>query len=193
SYVNTSAEVKAESDVCCTSANAVEVVSGLGTGPVIFAPDKNLASYVASKVKTEIIPFDGYCYVHTRFSAEDIRSARLAHPGSPVVVHPECIPEVIALADQVLSTSGMLRYARHSQARALIVATEEGLLARMAREMPAKRFYSPGKTHYCYNMKKTRLEDVLRSLADEIYEIEVDPEIAARARCALDRMVASRP
>jgi quinolinate synthase len=193
SYVNTSAEVKAESDVCCTSANAVEVVSRLGSGPVIFAPDRNLASYVASKVKVEIIPFDGYCYVHSRFSPDDIRSARLAHPGAPVVVHPECNPEVIALADQVLSTSGMLKFARASRAEEFIVATEEGLLARMAREMPAKRFYSPGKARYCYNMKKTRLEDVLRSLADEIYEVRVGPEIAARARSALDRMVASRP
>jgi quinolinate synthase len=193
SYVNTSADVKAESDVCCTSANAVEVVSRLGPGPVVFAPDRNLASYVAGKVKAEIIPFDGYCYVHARFTPEDIQSARLAHPGAPVVVHPECNPEVITLADQVLSTSGMLAFARQSPAGTFIVATEEGLLARMAREMPDKKFYSPGKARYCYNMKKTRPEDVLRSLAEEIYEITIEPGIAARARAALDRMVASRP
>jgi quinolinate synthase len=189
SYVNTSADVKAETDVCCTSANAVEVVSGLGARQVIFTPDRNLAAYVARKVTTEIIPPSGYCYVHQRFSRGDISEARLAHPQAVVMVHPECVSEVIDAADQVLSTSGMLNFARASSAREFVVATEEGLLERMSREMPEKRFYSPGKARYCFNMKKTRLEDVLKSLVDEVYEINLDPEIMRRARKSLERMI----
>lgn len=192
SYVNTNADVKAETDICCTSANAVEVIAGLGGRKVIFTPDKNLASYVSRKVATEIIPYDGYCYVHTRFTAADIRAARKAYSDAPVLVHPECNPEVIDLADHVLSTSGMVKFARESQAREFIVATEEGLLERMAREMPGKRFYSPGKARYCFNMKRIRLEDVLRSLVDEIYEITIEPEVMDRARESLERMISSR-
>jgi quinolinate synthase len=189
SYVNTNADVKAETDVCCTSANAVEVVSGLGARQVIFTPDRNLAAYVARKVNAEIIPPGGYCYVHQRFSRGDIDEARLAHPQAVVMVHPECVPEVIDAADRVLSTSGMLKFARESSAVEFIVATEEGLLERMSREMPGKRFYSPGKARYCFNMKKTRIEDVLKSLVDEVYEISLDPEIMRRARKSLERMI----
>lgn len=192
SYVNTNADVKAETDICCTSANAVDVIASLGARRVIFTPDKNLASYVARKVTTEIIPFNGYCYVHTRFTAADIRAAREAYPAAPVLVHPECNPEVIDLADRVLSTSGMVKFAKESPAKEFIVATEEGLLERMAREMPDKRFYSPGKARYCFNMKRTRLEDVLKSLTDEIYEVTVEPEVMDRARVSLERMISSR-
>jgi quinolinate synthase len=191
SYVNTNADVKAETDICCTSANAMDVVRSLGSRRVIFTPDRNLASYVARKVNTEIIPFNGYCYVHTRFTPGDIRAARAAYPNAPVLVHPECNPEVIDQADHVLSTSGMVKFAKESDAKEFIVATEEGLLQRMAREMPGKRFYSPGKARYCFNMKRIRLEDVLKSLADEIYEITIEPEIMDRARNSLERMIAS--
>lgn len=193
SYVNTNAEVKAESDVCCTSANAVDVVAGLKADRVIFTPDRNLASYVSRKVSTEIIPFDGHCYVHTRFSPEDITAARRAHPLAVVLVHPECNPEVVDLADRVLSTSGMLKFAAESPAEEFVVATEQGLLERMSREMPGKRFYSPGKARFCFNMKKTRPEDVLRSLVDEVYEVTVEPDVMSRARKSLERMVAARP
>jgi quinolinate synthase len=192
SYVNTNADVKAETDICCTSANAVDVIASLGTRRVIFTPDKNLAAYVSRKVDIEIIPFDGYCYVHKRFSADDIRQARLAHPEAEVIVHPECNPEVIDVADHILSTSGMLRFAKESPAKKFIVATEEGLLERMSREMPGKRFYSPGKARYCLNMKKTRLEDVFKSLVDEVYEVTIEPEIMRRARKSLERMIAVR-
>ena len=190
SYVNTNADVKAETDICCTSANAVDVIASLGDRQVIFTPDKNLAAYVGRNLNTEIIPFDGYCYVHTRFTADDIRNARAAHPGAPVLVHPECNPDVIDLADRVLSTSGMVKFAQESQAKEFIVATEEGLLDRMARMMPGKRFYSPGRAHFCFNMKRTRLDDVLRSLEREIYEVTIDPEIMERARASLERMIA---
>jgi len=192
SYVNTNADVKAETDICCTSANAVKVVESLGDRRVLFTPDRNLASYVARKVNTEIIPYDGYCYVHSKFTVDDIRGAREAHPGAVVLVHPECDPEVVDLADHVLSTSGMLRFAAESDQSDFIVATEEGLLERMAHEMPGKHFYSPGKAHFCLNMKKIRLEDVYRSLDEEIYEVTVDPEIMAKARTSLERMISAK-
>jgi quinolinate synthase len=192
SYVNTNADVKAETDICCTSANAVEVVESLGNKRVIFTPDRNLASYVGKKVNTEIIPYDGFCYVHTRFTADAIKGAREAHPDAVVLVHPECNPDVVDLADHVLSTSGMLRFARESDHTEFIIATEEGLIERMADEMPDKRFYSPGRAHFCFNMKKIRLEDVYRSLDEEIYEVTVDAEIMAKARKSLERMIAAK-
>ena len=191
SYVNTNADVKAETDICCTSANAVDVIASIPSRRVIFTPDRNLAAYVARKVNTEIIPFDGFCYVHNRFSADEVRQAKVAHPEAVVIVHPECKPEVIDLADRVLSTSGMMRFAKESEATEFVVATEVGLLERMAREIPGKRFYSPGKARYCFNMKRIRLEDVLRSLVDEVYEIDLEPEIMDRARKPLERMIAS--
>jgi quinolinate synthase len=190
SYVNTNADVKAESDICCTSANAVDVVESIGGKQVLFTPDRNLASFVDRSVNVEIIPYDGFCYVHHRFAAEDIIEAKMAHPDAVVLVHPECNPEVVDLADEVLSTSGMLRYARESSGREFIVATEEGLLERMAREMPGKVFLSPGKARFCFNMKKIRLEDVYTSLRDEVYEVTVDEKIMKRARASLERMIA---
>jgi quinolinate synthase len=189
--VNTNADVKAETDVCCTSANAVEVVQGLETKRVIFTPDRNLASYVGRNVNTEIIPFDGYCYVHMKFSAEDIRDSRAAHPEAVVLVHPECRSEVIDEADEVLSTSGMVEYARSSSAHEFIIATEEGLIERLIREVPDKVFYSAGRARFCFNMKRIRLEDVYRSLVEGIYEVNVPPEIMKRARVSLERMVAA--
>jgi quinolinate synthase len=191
SYVNTNAEVKAVTDVCCTSANAVEVIRNLDAEKVVFTPDRNLASYVGRKVNTEIIPFDGYCYVHMKFSAEDVRRAREAHPDAVVLVHPECRPEVIDEADQVLSTSGMIEYARESTATEFIVATEEGLIERMSRELPGKRFYSAGNAQFCFNMKRIKLEDLYRSLEQEIYEVTVPPEIMKKARVSLERMVSA--
>jgi len=190
SYVNTNADVKAESDICCTSANAVDVVGSIDSKQVLFTPDRNLASFVDRSVNVEIIPYDGYCYVHHRFSAADIIEAKMGHPDAVVLVHPECNPEVADLADEVLSTSGMLRYARASSEKEFIVATEEGLLERMGREMPDKKFLSPGKARFCFNMKKIRLEDVYTSLRDEVFEVTVDEEIMERARASLERMVA---
>ena len=189
SYVNTNADVKAETDICCTSANAVEVVKGLGVERVVFTPDRNLASYVERNVNTEIIPFDGYCYVHMKFSAEDIRASKSTHPDAVVLVHPECRPEVIDEADEVLSTSGMVRYAKESPAGEFIIATEEGLIERLSRELPNKAFYSAGRARFCFNMKRIRLEDVYRSLDEEIYEVVVPPEIMKKARGSLERMV----
>jgi quinolinate synthase len=192
SYVNTNADVKAETDICCTSANAVQVIRSIDSGQVIFTPDRNLASFVGRNVNTEIIPYDGYCYVHTRFTPDDVRRSREAHPEAAVLVHPECNPDVVDLADEVLSTSGMLRFAGESEKQEFIVATEEGLIQRMAREMPEKRFYSAGRAQFCFNMKRIRLEDVYNSLADEVYEVEVDPEIMEKARISLERMISAK-
>jgi quinolinate synthase len=192
SYVNTNADVKAETDICCTSANAVKVVESLGDRRVLFTPDRNLASYVGRKVNTEIIPFDGFCYVHAKFTVDDIKGARQAHPGAIVLVHPECEPKVVDLADHVLSTSGMLRFAGESDERDFIIATEEGLIERMAHELPDKRFYSPGRAQFCFNMKKIRLEDVYRSLNEDVYEVTIDPEIMAKARTSLERMISAK-
>jgi quinolinate synthase len=167
----------------------VDVVESIGGRQVLFTPDRNLASFVGRSVNVEIIPYDGYCYVHHRFSAEDLIEAKMAHPDAVVLVHPECNPEVVDLADEVLSTSGMLRYARESSGEEFIVATEEGLLERMSREMPGKKFLSPGKARFCFNMKKIRLEDVYTSLRDEVYEVTVDEDIMQRARASLERMI----
>ncbi len=167
----------------------MDVVESIGGRQVLFTPDRNLASFVGRSVNVEIIPYDGYCYVHHRFSAEDLIEAKMAHPDAVVLVHPECNPEVVDLADEVLSTSGMLRYARESSGEEFIVATEEGLLERMSREMPGKKFLSPGKARFCFNMKKIRLEDVYTSLRDEVYEVTVDEDIMQRARASLERMI----
>jgi quinolinate synthase len=186
-YVNTSAAVKAESDVCVTSSNAVEVVRALSADRVIFVPDRNLAAYVASKVDKEIIPWEGHCYVHHMFLPEDVALARGEHPGVKVVVHPECPPEVIAGADFVASTEGMMRLAaEHDE---LIVGTEIGLVERMNREYPDKRFYPLSAFAVCRNMKMTDLPRVAWALDNERYEIEVPEAIRERAERALSRML----
>jgi quinolinate synthase len=187
SYVNTSAAVKAESDVCVTSSNAVEIVRALDAERVIFVPDKNLAAYVASKVDKEIVPWEGHCYVHHMFLPEDVELAQGEHPGVKVVVHPECPPEVIARADFVASTEGMMRLAaEHDE---LIVGTEIGLVDRMNREHPEKNFYPLSAFAVCRNMKMTDLPRVAWALDNERYEIEVPEEIRVRAERALTRML----
>ncbi len=189
SYVNTTAEVKAESDVCCTSANAVKVVQNLKEDEVIFLPDRNLASWVSRFTSKKIIPWDGYCYVHERFTSEDVKEARRLHPQSVVIVHPECRPEVVDLADRVESTGGMVRLAQEVQAEEFIIGTEEGLIERLRRENPGKRFYSVGPARMCRGMKYIRLEDVYLSLKEERFKVELPQTIIEGARKALDRML----
>jgi quinolinate synthase len=187
SYVNTSAAVKAESDVCCTSSNAVEVVRALDEDRIIFVPDKNLAAYVAAKVDKEVIPWEGYCYVHDMFLPEDIDLAQGEHPGVKIVVHPECPPAVIERADFVTSTEGMMKLAaEHDE---LIVGTEVGLVERMNREYPGKKFYPLSAFAVCRNMKMTDLPRVAWALDNEQYEITVPEEIRAKAEGALRRML----
>jgi quinolinate synthase len=189
-YVNSSVEIKAESDVCCTSANAAQVVRAVPATEIIFIPDRNLGSYVQRLVpEKKLHLFEGYCYVHDRIKREEIETARARHPQAKVIVHPEVRPEVIDLADEVLSTSGMLRYAQGSSAREFIVATEHGLLQRMMRENPGKAFIPAGAAKVCSNMKRTSLLDVRDSLRDDKYVIQIDPAVAARAGRALREML----
>ena len=189
-YVNSTAEVKAESDVCCTSANAVKVVQNIETDEIIFTPDRNLASWVQRFTDKTIIPWDGYCYVHNRFNAEEIKSARAQYPEALLMVHPECPPEIIDLADEVLSTSGMVALARSSKKSTFLVGTEAGMLYRLQKENPSKTFYSAGVAKTCRGMKATRLEDLLESLEKDRYVIELPEPVMEKARTALERMLA---
>jgi quinolinate synthase len=189
-YVNSSVEIKAESDVCCTSANAVQVVANIPATEVIFVPDENLGAYVQKRVPDKKLHlFQGFCYVHWRIDGEDIAAMRRRHPQAKVLAHPEVCPEVAELADEVLSTSGMLNYVSRSAQKEFIVATEQGLLERMKRENPGKTFHPPGAEKICSNMKRTALKDVYDALHEEKYEIIVDPFVGDKARRALQEML----
>ena len=188
-YVNTSAEVKAESDICCTSSNAVAVVESLGVDRVLFVPDKNLAAYVAKRTGKTVIAWDGYCYVHHRFTPRDIEEARAAHPGAEVWVHPECPIEVSDLADKVLSTGKMVLEARTTSSREVVIGTEKGIIYRLAKENPAVRFYPARETALCAHMKMTTVDKVLRALETDTYRVAVPAEVADRARGAIQAMI----
>ena len=190
-YVNTPAEVKAECDVCCTSANAVTVVQEAlkGAKEIIFVPDQYLAAFVASRTGRQFITWQGYCPTHARILPEHVEAARALHPAAVVMVHPECRPEVIALADTAVSTGGMSQYARETKAREIIVGTEPGMIHRLKKEVPEKIFHQISETVICPNMKKTTLEKVLWSLEDMVYRIEVPEEIAGRARRCIEAML----
>ncbi|MFQ6069611.1 MAG: quinolinate synthase NadA [Candidatus Aminicenantales bacterium] len=188
-YVNTTAEVKAECDLCCTSSNALKVVESIGGDEILFAPDKNLAAYVARHTSKRIMPWDGYCYVHQHITSADIKEKKRIHPKAEVWVHPECTPEVINLADKVLSTGGMVREARNTGKREVIIGTETGIVYRLAKENPGKNFYPARELSICRNMKKITLEKVLKSLEEMIYRVEVPPDISFKARKAIERMV----
>ncbi|HUV04621.1 MAG TPA: quinolinate synthase NadA [Armatimonadota bacterium] len=188
-YVNTSAAVKAEVDVCCTSANAVKVVESIGADEVLFVPDKYLADYVASKTSKEVIPYPGFCPTHLRILPEDILKQKALHPDALVIVHPECTRAVIELADGVFSTSGIVRFAKENSAREFIIGTEKGILHRLQKENPDKKFYSPGEHTVCPNMKLITLEKLAWSLEDMQYPIELPSDTIDRARGAIQRML----
>ena len=188
-YVNTTAAAKAECDICCTSSNALEVVESLDESEILFAPDKNLAAYVARHTDKTIIPWDGYCYVHNNILAKDVRARKERHPDAEVWVHPECRPEVIDLADRVLSTGKMIREARSTRRKEIIIGTESGIIHRLKKENPGKRFYPVKELALCANMKKITLEKVLHSLENMQFEIKVAPEISEKARGAIERMI----
>jgi quinolinate synthase len=187
-YVNSSAEVKAESDICCTSANAVRVVASI-PGEIIFVPDKQLGGWVGRELKRELILWNGFCPTHARILPGYVRQAKQEHPGAVVFVHPESREDVIALADEVLSTGGMLRAAKSSPAREFIIATEIGLLHRLRLENPDKRFYPATPNASCPNMKKITPEKIARSLETLAPRIEVPEPIRAQARLAIARML----
>jgi quinolinate synthase len=189
SYVNTTADVKAESNVCCTSANAVEVVNSLEENEVIFVPDSNLANYVMRHSDKKIIPWNGWCYVHKKFDPEELARAKALHPDAKVLVHPECIPEVVDLADQVFSTTGMVNYVKKSQDKKFIIATEIGVVEWLRLKFPEKVFFQapPGGT--CLQMKQINLGLVLDVLEKEQFKVTVPEHIRVRAKKALDRML----
>ncbi len=189
-YVNSSAEVKAESDVCVTSANAVEVVRRLGAQKVLFAPDENLGTWIASKLPdVEFVLWKGFCPTHDQVTAEAVRAARAEHPDAVVLAHPECRPEVTELADEVLSTSQMLAFAASSPAASFIVVTEEGLLHGLRKAAPGKEFLNLTPRMICPNMKLTTLDKVRDSLALHQFEVTVPDDIRVRALAAVERMV----
>ncbi|MBA7575734.1 Quinolinate synthase A [subsurface metagenome] len=173
SYVNTNADVKAESDICCTSANAINVVRNITAEKIIFTPDKNLAAYCQRFTDKEIIPWNGYCYVHEKIREEEVRLAKEKLPDALLLVHPECNPSVLDLADEVLSTSGMLNFAKKTDKKRFLIGTEEGLIYRLKKENPGKEFYAAGTAKMCRNMKLTTLNDVYFSLKEERYAIEL--------------------
>src|SRR3990172_12416496 len=188
-YVNTSAAVKAESDICCTSANAVKVVNSLDENEIIFVPDRNLALYVASNTEKKIIPWNGYCPTHHLILPGDILLEKEEHPAAEILVHPECRPEVVALADKVLSTSGMLKYASQSDSKEFIIGTEIGLLHRLEKENPEKKFIAATRYAVCPNMKMNTLGSIIRALERNEHVIKVPESIRKKAKIALDRML----
>ncbi len=190
-YVNSTAEVKAESDCCVTSANAVAVARSYPPDqPIIFVPDRHLGSFTAEKLGRTFILWPGFCPTHARFTETHIRNARIEHPGAPVLVHPECPKPVRDAADEVLSTGGMCRYVLGRPETAFIIGTETGILHRLRNENPGKTFYPLLEQAVCPNMKKITLEKVLWSLRDMQTVIAVSEPIALRARCAIDAMLA---
>jgi quinolinate synthase len=188
-YVNTSAAVKAEVDLCCTSSNAIKVVSATNSDEVIFIPDKYLAQYVASKVDKKIIPWSGYCPTHVRILPEDIAREKKIHQKAVVMVHPECTPGVIALADKVLSTGDMCKFAKESKASEFIIGTEVGILHKLRTENPRKHFYPASELASCPNMKRTTASKVLESLQNMEHEIRVPEDVRKRALRPIQRML----
>lgn len=188
-YVNSSAAVKAESDWCCTSSNAVKVVEAVDNDKILFVPDKYLGAYVAAQSKKEFILWNGFCPTHARIIAEDIAARRSEHPNAIVMVHPECRPEVIAGADYVLSTGGMIAMAKETKAKEIIVGTEVGIIYRLKKENPDKDFYPVSELAVCPNMKKTDLQVMLTAMQEMTNVITVRGDIAARARRAIARML----
>jgi len=190
-YVNSSAEVKAESDIACTSSNAVEVVRALKEKQIIFVPDKNLGRYVQSQIpEKEIILWEGFCPTHIRVQEEDIVRAKNAHPNAEVIAHPECNPEVLALSDHICSTGGMFTYVKNSSAGEFIISTESGMLYKLQKDNPDKKFYLPTSHLVCANMKLITLGWVAHSLEMMVYEVKVADDVRERAKRALDRMLA---
>ncbi len=190
-YVNSTAEVKALSDVCCTSANAVKIVGTFSDKRILMLPDMNLARYVQRFYPDkEIIYFEGFCPFHHMLTPEEVLSAKKAHPKAVFIAHPECQPEVIDLADYVASTSGMLRLAKELPYEEFIIGTEIGLLYPLSKENPQKKFYHPApEKMLCPSMKKTRLEDVLNALERDEFEVILDEEIRKKAYQAVKRML----
>ncbi|MHB8763179.1 MAG: quinolinate synthase NadA [Deferrisomatales bacterium] len=190
-YVNSSAEVKAVSDICCTSANAVVVTKSVKSPTVYLTPDRNLAQWVARHTDQEVLFWDGFCPTHQRLTADQVRETRARYPGAPFVAHPECRPEVLDLADAVRSTSGIIEYCKAAASDTVIVGTETGLFHRLQKDNPGKTFVAPSDQLVCPNMKLTGLEDVLESLETLANVVTVPEAVRVRAVTALEKMLAA--
>ena len=188
-YVNSTADVKALSTICCTSANVVKVANSLDAEEMLMTPDRNLAMYAAAQTGKTIHAWDGYCPSHEWLLPEDVTAAREAHPEAVFMAHPECRPEIHTMADIIASTSGMIRHATESKAKSFIVGTEVGLIYPMQKANPDKQFYPASKKMLCKNMKKITLEDILRSLENMEGEVKVPEEIRVPALSAVERML----
>ena len=189
-YVNSTAEVKAESDICCTSANAVEVVKSVDNDEILFVPDQYLGHYVSTKTNKKMHLWPGYCPTHVRIQPQDIIRLKEEYPKAKIIVHPECRPEVIALADEVLSTGGMVRYAQGEDVSEMIVGTELGIIHRLRKENPGKKFIPVSEQAICPNMKLITLEKVLWSLEEMTPQVKVPEAIRLKAKATVDKMLA---
>lgn len=190
-YVNSSAEVKAEADICCTSANAVRVVESMKVPKILFAPDKYLGAYVANQLgNVEVVTYPGYCPTHLAILVEDVEAMKQKYPNAKVLAHPECHQAVTKLADYIGSTTGIMKYAKESDAKEFIIVTEKGVVDRLSRDYKDKKFYLVSNKAVCPNMKKNNLEDILHVLETEENEIFVEEEFAAKAKRAIERMIA---
>lgn len=189
-YVNSTAEVKAESDICCTSANALNVVKSLNAKEVLFVPDKHLGAYAQSQIEgVKVITYPGFCPVHHAITVDDIKEKKLLYPDAKVMVHPECPDAVTQTADFVGSTTAIIKAVKQSKAQEFIIVTEKGVVQRLERDCPDKKFVLINEKAVCETMKLLHLEDILRSLENNEYEIKVDEKIAARALKSIDRMI----
>lgn len=190
-YVNSTAEVKSECDICCTSANAVEVVKSLNSNKVLFVPDRNLGGYVQSKLSdVEVICYDGCCPIHNDLTVEDVLKQKQANPNAKVLVHPECVKAVTDLADYVGSTTGIMNYVKNSDEKEFIIVTEIGVVERLERDYKDKKFIHISERAVCPSMKYIRLEDVLAALKEEKYEISVSEKLIKEAYAPIEKMVA---
>lgn len=193
SYVNTTAEVKAESDICCTSANAIQIANSIDPAAEIFmTPDKNLAQYTKNNTGRKISYWEGYCPIHNSLTVEQVTKVKKAHPEAIFLAHPECRPEVLEVADVITSTSGMLVHVAESENKEFIIGTETGILYPMKKANPDKKFIPADSKMVCEDMKKTGLADILKTLEELQPEVKVPEEIRVKARGAVDRMLAIR-
>ena len=189
-YVNTTADVKAESDICCTSANVVAVVNSIDSDRILMTPDKNLGKYAQRFVDKELLLWEGHCNIHNRLTANHILKAKARWPEALVLAHPECRPEVLDLADAIRSTSGMITYCQESEADQFIIGTENGLLYQLRTRNPDKKFYQASSAMLCPNMKLTRLQDIIKALETMEPVVKVEEGIRLKALKAVDRMLA---
>ncbi|MEW6556212.1 MAG: quinolinate synthase NadA [Elusimicrobiota bacterium] len=188
-YINTSADVKAECDICCTSSNAVDVVNSVNTEKVVFLPDRNLGNYVAKQTTKKMIIYNGFCPIHENLKKEDVVGLKNQYPDAKFVAHPECTADILELADKVASTSGIINYVKTNLAKHFIIGTETGILHRLKKENPDKNFIPAAPTMFCQNMKYNNIESLYSALDNEQPEIEVPEQIREKAFLTIDRML----